>query len=76
MPDILENDDGFIYFKTDDGYEYGLLPKEGDIIFFPAHLLHMPKNNKKSTIDRIVLGWVFKNLDINEKIISKNKSLL
>jgi len=76
MPDNLEGDDGYLFFQTDDGIEYKLLPKEGDLLFFSASLGHKPKINKNSTKDRVVLAGVFKCLNINDKIIKENKSLI
>ena len=54
MPDNLEGDDGYLLFKTEEGEEYKMLPKEGDLVFFPASLSHMPKTNIKSKLERIV----------------------
>lgn len=76
MPDNLHGDDGYLFFQTDDGIEYKFLPKEGDLIFFPASLFHMPQINKNSSKDRIVLGGIFKSLNFNDKIIKEEKSLL
>jgi len=76
MPDNLEGDDGYLLFKTDDGIEYKMLPKEGDLIIFSAGLSHMPKTNKKSNIERVVLGGAFKSLNLYDKIIKEQKSLI
>jgi len=76
MPNNLEDDDGYLFFKTDDGIEYKTLPCEGDLMFFPASLGHKPKINKNSTIDRVVLAGVFKSLSTENKIIKEDKSLI
>ena len=76
MPDNLEGEDGYLLFKTKEGVEYKMLPNEGDLVFFPASLLHMPKNNNKSKLERIVLGGLFKSLNLNDKIIKEEKSLI
>ena len=76
MPDKLEGDDGYLLFKTDDGIEYKILPKEGDLIIFDAGLSHMPKTNTNSDIERVVLASVFKNLNLDDKIIKEKKSLV
>jgi len=56
MPDNLTNDDGYIFFKTKDGKEFGILPKEDEIIIFPADLDHNVRLNKNSTIPRICIA--------------------
>ena len=76
MPDNLKDDDGCLYFKTENDYEYKILPKEGDLIIFPASLAHRPMTNNSSSQDRIVLAGVLRNIDINEIIIKENVSLI
>jgi hypothetical protein len=74
MPNNLNGDDGKLFFKVEDN-EYSLLPKDGELIIFPASLLHTPKLNENSTIDRIVIASNFMKIDIN-KPIKKNKQTL
>jgi hypothetical protein len=56
MPDNLNNDDGYLYFKTKDNVEYGFLPKEDEVWIFPPNLLHQAKNNPSSNKKRIVIA--------------------
>ena len=57
MPDKLEGDDGLIYFKKDDEV-ISFLPEVGELLIFPADLLHLPKVNPKSLKKRRVIGGI------------------
>ena len=73
MPDKLENDDGYLYFKTDN-VEVGFLPKEDEIWIFPPDLQHNVKTNKKSSKKRIVIASNVHCFDYN--VAKLNKTLL
>lgn len=75
MPDILEGDDGVIYFKNDNGEEYNILPKPGDLLIFPAELWHLPKVNPKSNEKRRVLAGTFSVLDYRDRFTSYKKEV-
>jgi hypothetical protein len=72
IPDGLNDDDGKIAFKTEDGVEHLFLPEEGDIYLFPPNLLHTPKLIKNATDDRIVIAG---NVSLNPLKAINNKSL-
>ena len=70
MPNILEGEDGVLYFKGENN-EYSILPEEDDLIIMPGHMPHAPNNAPKSKIDRIVLASNvgFENLKNQKSII-------
>jgi hypothetical protein len=55
MPNNLHNDDGYLYFKTDN-VKKGFLPKEDEVWIFPPSLMHEAKNNLNSSKKRIVIA--------------------
>jgi len=56
VPKDLIGDDGKIFFKTEDAKEHKILPREGDLLCFPARLLHRPETNVRSKDERIVVA--------------------
>lgn len=70
MPDVMENEDGVLYFKSKKGEEYFIKPEEDDLIIMPADMPHAPNNAPKAKINRIVLAG---NVGFN--IIKKEKTL-
>jgi hypothetical protein len=56
MPDIMEGEDGVLYFKGSDEKEYWIRPEEDDLIIMPGWMPHAPNNAPKATIDRFVLA--------------------
>ena len=56
MPDVMEDDDGVLYFKSKIGDEYFIRPEEDDLIIMPADMPHAPNNAPKAKINRIVLA--------------------
>jgi hypothetical protein len=56
MPDIMNGDDGVLYFKSENGKEYWILPEEDDLIIMPGNMPHSPSNAPNSMVDRIVLA--------------------
>ena len=71
MPNILEGEDGVLYFKGNNNKEYWILPEEDDLIIMPGYMPHAPNNAPKSKIDRIVLAGNigFEYLKIKKSII-------
>jgi hypothetical protein len=56
MPDIMNDDDGVLYFKSKKGKEYWVKPEEDELIIMQGDMPHSPNNAPNSTIDRIVLA--------------------
>lgn len=73
MPNNLKNDDGYLYFKTNN-VEIGFLPKEDEVWIFPPNLEHSPKTNLSSTNERIVIASNIYFFDCNS--IKTKKTLL
>jgi hypothetical protein len=76
MPDNLEGNDGCIIFKDDEGNEFSVLPKEGDLLIFGADVLHRAATNTNSIDERIVFCANFTFLDINTQYNKKQKTLI
>lgn len=71
MPDIMEGEDGVLYFKGKNNQEYWIRPEEDDLIIMEADMPHSPNNAPKSTIDRIVMAG-----NVGFEFIKKEKSLI
>jgi hypothetical protein len=71
MPDVMEGEDGVLYFKGQNGKEYWVRPEEDDLIIMSADMPHAPNNAPNSTNDRIVLAG-----NVGFEFIKKEKSLL
>lgn len=71
MPDIMEGEDGVLYFRGQNKKEYWIRPEEDDLIIMPADMPHTPNNAPKSTIDRIVMAG-----NVGFEFIKKEKSLI
>ena len=56
MPDIMNGDDGMLYFKNKNDIEYCIRPEEDELIIMEGDIPHFPKASPNSTIDRIVLA--------------------
>ena len=56
MPDIMNGDDGVLYFLGENNKEYLIRPEEDDLIIMEAHIPHSPNNAPNSTLDRIVMA--------------------
>ena len=76
MPDNLSADEGYLFFKTNDGIEHKILPKEGEVIIFPAHLLHKPQLTPNTTKKRIVFGGAYCKIDINNSYTKNEKTFI
>ena len=71
MPDIMEGNDGVLYFRGENKKEYWIRPEEDDLIIMEGHIPHAPNNAPKSTIDRVVLAG-----NVGFELIKKEKSLI
>ena len=71
MPDIMEGEDGVLYFKGKNKKEYWIRPEEDDLIIMEAEMPHAPNNAPNSTINRIVIAG-----NVGFDFIKKEKSLL
>jgi hypothetical protein len=71
MPDVMEGEDGVLYFKGSNGKEYWIRPEEDDLIIMKADMPHSPNNAPKSTIDRMVLAG-----NAGFEMIKKQKSII
>jgi cupin superfamily acireductone dioxygenase involved in methionine salvage len=56
MPDVMDGEDGVLYFKGENEKEYWIRPEEDDLIIIPGHLPHSVGLASKSNKDRIVLA--------------------
>ena len=75
MPDNLNEQEGKILFRTNEGVEVSYLPQVGDLILFPANLLHKPELNRNSDIERIVYAGGLAMLDYNIEYDSKKNKI-
>lgn len=71
MPDVMDDEDGVLYFKGQNDKEYWIRPEEDDLIIMPGDMPHAPNNAPKSTIDRIVFAG-----NVGFSFIKKQKSLI
>ena len=71
MPDVMEGEDGVLYFRGKNDKEYWVRPEEDDIIIMEGWMPHSPNSAPKSTIDRIVLAG-----NVGFEFIKKEKSLV
>jgi hypothetical protein len=56
MPDVMNGEDGVLYFKSKNDITYWVKPEEDDLIIMPADMPHLPNNAPNSTLDRIVIA--------------------
>lgn len=71
MPDVMEGEDGVLYFKSKDETEYYIRPEEDDFVIMPGDMPHAPNSAPKATIDRIVLAG-----NVGFDYIKKEKTFL
>jgi hypothetical protein len=71
MPDIMNDEDGVLYFKGKNGKEYWIRPEEDDLIIMEGDMPHSPNSAPNSTIDRIVIAG-----NVGFDFIKKEKSLI
>jgi hypothetical protein len=60
MPDIMNDEDGVLYFRGKNKKEYWIRPEEDDLIIMEGDMPHSPNNAPNSTIDRIVIEFIKK----------------
>jgi hypothetical protein len=71
MPDVMNGEDGVLYFRGKNKKEYYIRPEEDDLIIMEADMPHAPNSAPNSTIDRIVLAG-----NVGFEFIKKEKSLI
>jgi hypothetical protein len=71
MPDIMNGDDGVLYFKNKKGVEYWVKPEEDELIIMMGDIPHSPNHAPNSTIDRIVLAG-----NVGLEFVKKSSSLI
>jgi hypothetical protein len=71
MPDVMNGEDGVLYFKGKNNKEYWIRPEEDDLIIMVADMPHSPNNAPNSTVDRIVIAG-----NVGFDYIKKEKSLI
>lgn len=71
MPDIMNGNDGVLYFLGKDNKEYWIRPEEDDLIIMEADVPHAPNNAENSTLDRIVMAG-----NVGFDFIKNQKSLI
>ena len=71
MPDVMNGEDGVLYFKGKNEKEYWIRPEEDDLIIMEGDVPHAPNNASNSTIDRIVIAG-----NVGFELIKKQKSLI
>lgn len=71
MPDVMNGEDGVLYFRGNNKKEYWIRPEEDDLIIMDADMPHTPNNAPNSTIDRIVIAG-----NVGFDFIKKQKSLI
>ena len=71
MPDVMQGEDGVLYFKGKDNIEYWIRPEEDDLIIMEGWMPHSPNSAPNSTIDRVVLAG-----NVGFEMIKKEKTLI
>ena len=71
MPDVMDEEDGVLYFRGKNKNEYWIRPEEDNLIIMEADMPHSPNNAPNSTIDRIVIAG-----NVGFDFIKKEKSLI
>jgi len=71
MPDVMNGEDGVLYFRGKNNKEYWVRPEEDDLIIMEADMPHSPNNAPNSTVDRIVVAG-----NVGFDYIKKEKSLI
>jgi len=71
MPDVMNGEDGVLYFRGKNKKEYWIRPEEDDLIIMEADMPHSPNNAPNSTVDRIVMAG-----NVGFELIKKEKSLI
>jgi tryptophan halogenase len=69
MPDVMDGDDGVLYFKGKNGKEYYVKPEEDDLIIMPGDMPHYPNYAPNSTKDRVVVAGNVGFDDVKKNIV-------
>ena len=56
MPDVLNDEDGVLYFKNNKDERFHILPKEDELIIMLGDVKHVPNDAPNSNLDRIVFA--------------------
>jgi hypothetical protein len=70
MPEIMNNDDGILYFLGKNNKEHQIIPEEDDLIIMAGDVPHFPNNAPNAILDRYVLAG-----NIGFDHVKKNKTL-
>lgn len=71
MPDVMNGDDGVLYFKNKKGVEYRVKPEEDELIIMKGDMPHSPNYAPNSRVDRIVLAG-----NVGLEFVKKTSSLI
>lgn len=71
MPDVMDGEDGVLYFRGNNKKEYWIRPEEDDLIVMEGDMPHSPNNAPNSTIDRIVIAG-----NVGFEFIKKEKTFI
>jgi hypothetical protein len=71
MPNVMNEEDGVLYFLGENKKEYWIRPEEDDLIIMEGDMPHEPNNAPNSTLDRIVLAG-----NVGFEIFKTQKSLI
>jgi hypothetical protein len=71
MPDVMNEEDGVLYFIGQNKKEYCIRPEEDNLIIMEGDMPHAPNNAPNSTLDRIVIAG-----NVGFELIKKQKSLI
>lgn len=71
MPDVMNEEDGALYFLGQNEKKYWIRPKEDDLIIMEGDMPHEPNNAPNSTLDRIVIAG-----NVGFDFIKKQKLLI
>jgi hypothetical protein len=71
MPDVMNGEDGVLYFRGKNKQEFWIRPEEDDLIIMEGDMAHSPNNAPSSTIDRIVMAG-----NVGFEYIKKEKSII
>ena len=56
MPDVLNDEDGVLYFKNSKDERFHILPQEDELIIMLGDVKHVPNDAPNSNLDRIVFA--------------------
>ena len=71
MPDIMNGEDGVLYFRGENKKEYWIRPEEDDLIIMNGNMPHAPNSAPNATIDRVVMAG-----NVGFDYIKKTNSLI